>query len=176
MSTKTFTGAGKISSTDYKYIRVVGKTRSGSSVIIELPRALCTSNPDWNFQEKNEVVPQVVFEGVYSDEALATGDRTEPWKLTCDDNLTGNGQIITGAAMVYIGTSKTDAQIVGLSRGGCQFVVERNIRPINADDDPGYVEDRVDYEEAKPKLTLNLLQWLGKVDQIYAGIKTATEG
>lgn len=173
MSTKTYTGAGKVSASDYKYIKVTGKTRNGSPVIIELPRAICTSNPDWNFQEKNDVVPQIVFEGVYDDAKLAAGDRTEPWKMTCDDGLTGNNVIISGAALVHIGSSASDAQPVGLSRGGAQFVVERTFRAINADDDPGYVEGRVDYEEAKPKVTINALQWLSKVDKLYAGIKEA---
>lgn len=177
MAKKTYTGAGKISASDFRYIKIVGKTRGGAAVSIELPRAICTSNPDWSFTEKDEVVPQLVFEGVYQDVALASGDRTEPWKLTIDGEVTaGNGEIITGAAKVYVGTSADDATVAALSRGGCQFVVERNLRPINADDDPGYVEGRVDYEEAKPILTVNLLQWLSKVDHLYAGIKPAEEG
>ena len=168
---KIYTGAGHIQDGDYLYVKFVGSTKSGSPIKIELLRALPTSNINLSFVEKNEVVPEFVFEGVYQDDKLAAGDRTEPWKMTCQEGLDANGQIVARSGTLYLGTTDEDAQPAGLLRGGCVFSVERNIRAINADDDPGLVEGRVDYDEAKPKLTAKSLQWLSNFKRFYAGIK-----
>ena len=137
---------------------------------IEIEKAFCRSNPDWTFAEKDDVVPELEFEGVYDDEKLATGDRTEPWTITLADGIeAGNGEILLGVGKFYVG-----GQLVGLTRGGGSFVVERNYREINADDDPGAVEGRMDQTEGRPKLVMKVLQWLSKVDKLYAGMKTAT--
>ena len=166
----TYTGAGSVADTDFRYIKWVGKTKGGKAVQIELEKAFCTSNPDWTFEEKNDTTAQVVFEAAYDDEKLANDDRTEPWKLTVDGVTAGNGEIVLGVGKFYIGTSKEDAEYVGLTRGGGSFVVEREFREINADGDPGLVAGRIEKEMARPKLTLTALQWLTKIDKLYSCI------
>lgn len=169
----TYTGAGQVQTSDYRYVKWVGKTKGGQSVQIELPRAFCRSNPDWKFEEKNETVPELEFEGVYDDEQLANDDRTEPWILTLPDGLTaGNDEIVLGVGKFYVGKTNSDAKLVGLTRGGGSFVVEREYRDINADDDPGSVEGRISKDTGRPKLKLNALQWLSKIADLYPGIIT----
>ena len=165
-----YTGAGSVADSDFRYIKWAGKTKGGKAVQIELEKAFCTSNPDWTFEEKNDTTAQVVFEGAYDDEKLADDDRTEPWKLTVDGATAGNGEIVLGVGKFYIGTNAQDAQPVGLTRGGGSFVVEREFREINADGDPGLVAGRIEKEMARPKLTINALQWLTKVDKLYSCI------
>lgn len=173
MSVTKYTGSGSVAATDYKYIKYVGKTKDGHDVEIELQTAICLSNPDWTFAEKDDTVAALEFTAVYDDGDLAEGDRTEPWTLTLGDGLTsGTGEILLGVGFFYVGTSASDAAKVGLTRGGGSFVVEREYRPINADGDPGMVEGRIVQETGQPKLTLNALQWLTKVPTLYAGMKT----
>lgn len=170
-----YTGAAQVTNADIRYIKWVGKTKGGQPIQIELPEAFCRSNPDWAFAEKNETTPEVEFEAVYDDEKLAADDRTEPWKLTLPDGMTaGNDEILLGVGKFYIGTSAEDAKPVGLTRGGGSFVVEREYRDINADDDPGSVKGRISKDTARPKLKLTALQWLTKVSDLYACIKTVT--
>ena len=168
-----YTGAGQVQASDYRYVKWVGKTKGGLPVQIELPRALCRSNPDWKFEEKNETVPEIEFEGVYNDEQLANDDRTEPWILTTPDGLkAGNEEIVLSVGKFYVGADSATAKLVGLTRGGGSFVVEREYRDINADDDPGSVEGRISKDTGRPKLKLNALQWLSKVADLYPCITT----
>jgi len=171
----TYTGAPYVTAEDFRYVKLVGRTKGGKAVQIELEKAFCTSNPDWTFEEKNDTTAQVVFEGAYDDANLAADDRTEPWKLTIDGVEAGNGEIVIGVGKFYIGTTKEDAEYVGLTRGGGSFVVEREFREINADGDPGLVAGRIEKEMARPKLTLNALQWLTKVNKLYSCMKATTE-
>lgn len=173
MASIVYTGAGQVLDADVRYVKWVGRTKGGKAVQIELERAFCRSNPEWTFEEKNETTPALEFEGLYTDEALAKDDRTEPWKLTLPDGLTaGNAEILLGVGKFYIGTSAEDAELVGLTRGGGSFIVEREYRDINADDDPGSVQGRISKDTGRPKLTLNALQWLSKVSKLYACITT----
>ena len=175
MADNVLTGAGQVQDTDYRYIKWVGKTKGGVSIQIELPVAFCRSNPDWTFEEKNETTAEVEFEALYDDEKLAADDRTEPWKITLPDGLeAGNAEMILGVGKFYLGTSASDAQLVGLTRGGGSFVVEREFRDIAADDDPGAVAGRISKDSARPKLKLVALQWLTKIDKLYNCIKTVT--
>ena len=175
MANTVYTGAGQVSESDVRYVKWVGRTKSGDAVQIEMPKAFCRSNPDWKFEEKNETTVEVEFEGLYTDEALAADDRTEPWKLTVPDGVTaGNGEIVLGVGKFYIGTSAEDAVAVGLTRGGGSFVVEREYRDIAADEDPGSVEGRILKDTGRPKLKLVALQWLTKAPQLYSCITTAT--
>lgn len=169
-----YTGAGRVSDADFRYVKWVGRTKGGKPIQIELEKAFCRSNPDWKFEEKNDTVAAVEFEGVYDDEKLAADDRTEPWKLTADGIEAGNSEIVLGVGKFYLGTSATDAVHVGLTRGGGSFIVEREFREINADEDPGAVAGRIEKEMGRPKLTLNALQWLTKVDQLYTCIQKVT--
>ena len=167
-----YTGAGNVSASDFRYVKWVGRTKGGKPCQIELEKGFCRSNPDWKFEEKNDTTAEVEFEGAYSDDKLAAGDRTEPWKLSVDGIEAGNAEIILGVGKFYIGTTAEDAQPVGLTRGGGSFMVEREFREINADEDPGLVEGRIEKEMARPKLKLVALQWLTKVDKLYSCIKT----
>lgn len=170
-----YTGTGAVASTDYKYVKWVGKTKGGQAVTIELPTAICKSNPDWTFAEKDDVAPEIEFEGVYDDDALAAGTRTEPWTITYADGIAaGNSEILLGVGKFYIGADSSSAECVGLTRGGGSFVVEREYREISADDDPGAVEGRIDQVSGRPKLKLHALQWLTKISSLYSGIKVAT--
>lgn len=175
MSATVYTGAGQVSFADTRYVKWVGRTKSGKAVQIEMEKAICLSNPDWKFEEKNETTAELEFEGLYEDENLARDDRTEPWKLTLSDGLTaGVGEIILGVGRFYIGTSASDATAVALTRGGGSFTVERAYRAINADEDPGYVDGRILKDEGRPKLKLVALQWLTEVSNLYACITTST--
>lgn len=173
MAQTVYTGAAQVEASDVRYVKWVGKTKGGQTVQIELPKAFCRSNPDWKFEEKNETTVEVEFEGLYTDEQLAAGDRTEPWKITLPEGVTaGNEEMILGVGKFYVGTTAEDAKPVGLTRGGGSFVVEREYRDINADDDPGAVEGRISKDTARPKLKLVALQWLTKVPQLYSCVKS----
>lgn len=175
MAATVYTGAGNVTDADVRYVKWEGVTKGGLPIVIELDNAFCNSNPDWAFEEKNDTTPEVEFEGMYEDEKLAAGDRTEPWKLTLPDGLTaGNGEILLGVGRFSIGKTKDDAVSVGLTRGGGSFVVEREYREINADDDPGKVKGRVDKTSGRPKLKLTALQWLSKVSTLYACVEKVT--
>ena len=171
-----YTGAGQVSDADIRYVKWVGRTKGGAAIQIELEKTICRSNPDWKFEEKNDTTAEVEFEGLYTDEALAKDDRTEPWKLTIPEGVTeGAGEIILGVGRFYIGTSATDAKKVALTRGGGSFVVEREYRDINADEDPGSVEGRIVKEMGRPKLKLIALQWLTKAARLYSCVTTVAE-
>ena len=175
MANIVYTGAGQVSESDVRYVKWIGRTKGGTAIQIELEKAFCRSNPDWKFEEKNETTVEVEFEGLYDDEKLAAGDRTEPWKLTLPDGVTaGNGEIVLGVGKFYIGTSSADAVQVGLTRGGGSFIVEREYRDIAADEDPGSVEGRILKDTGRPKLKLVALQWLTKTPQLYACVTTVT--
>lgn len=167
-----YTGAGRVGDADFRYVKWIGRTKGGKPVQIELEKAFCRSNPDWTFEEKNDTTAEIEFEGAYDDAKLAQDDRTEPWKLTVDGVEAGNGEIILGVGKFYVGTTKEDAEYVGLTRGGGSFVVEREFREINADEDPGLVAGRVEKETARPKLKLTALQWLTKVSTLYSCVTT----
>lgn len=169
-TTVTYTGSGSVASSDYKTVKYVGKTKGGKAVTIEMTKAICRSNPDWAFNDRDDVVPEIEFEGVYTDSKLAEGTRTEPWTINLAEGLNaGNGEILLGVGKFYV-----DSTLVGLTRGGGRFVVEREYREINADGDPGAVEDRIEQVEGRPKLTFRALQWVTKIPSFYAGMTTVT--
>ena len=176
MAENVYTGTGQLSDSDVRYVKWVGRTKSGKAVQIEMEKALCRSNLDWKFEEKNETTIEVEFEGLYDDAKLAAGDRTEPWKLTLSDGLTeGVGEIILGVGKFYIGATSADAKPVALTRGGGSFVVEREYRDIAADEDPGSVAGRVLKDTGRPKLKLVALQWLTKVSTLYSCVSVAAD-
>ncbi len=172
MATQKITGAGSIADADYRYVKWVGKTKGGEALQIEMPVAICLSNPEWTFAEKGEAVAEVEFQGVYLDENLDKDDRTEPWSMTGPGATDAKKAIQLGVGRFYIGTSSTDAKTVGLTRGGGSFAVERTYREINADEDPGPVKGRIWQDEGRPKLKISTLEWVDKVPTLYAGMKT----
>lgn len=170
-----YTGAGEVQAADFKFVKWVGKTKGGQAITLTMPKAFCVSNPDWTFADKDDTVPEIEFEGVYDDTQLAADNRTEPWTIEYPTGIVaGNAEIVLGAGKFYVGTTSSDAALVGLTRGGGSFVVEREYREINADGDPGKVEGRVVQEGGRPKLKLKALQWLTKVNTLYAGMKAVT--
>lgn len=172
---KVYTGAAQVSAADTRYVKWVGTTKGGKAIQIEMEKAFCRSNPDWTFEDKNETTPELEFEGLYTDAALAADDRTEPWKITLPDDLAeGVDEILLGVGRFYIGKSATDAKAVALTRGGGSFVVEREYRDIAADGDPGSVEGRIAKDTGRPKLKLTALQWISRVADMYAGITEVT--
>lgn len=175
MAEAKYKGSGSVAAADYKYVKWVGTTKSGGAIMIEMPEAICLSDIDWTFAAKDDVVPEIEFQGVYSDTTLATGDRSEPWTVTVASTVTsGAGEIILGAGKLFIGTSSTTATAVGLTRGGGSFKVEREYREIKADGDPGAVEGRIVQEEGRPKLKMKLLEFITKVSSVYSGMVSTT--
>lgn len=63
------------------------------------------------------------------------------------------GDLILGEGVIFI-----DGTAVGLTRGGSQFVVEREYRIIEADGDYGPVKGRIRKIRSVAKLTINALE------------------
>lgn len=161
------TGTGTIAATDYKAVKWVGKTKDGKAVTVSLPKAINLGNIDWPFAEKNDVVAQVVFTAVYSNTNESSNTTTEPWEVEINGQTSGANEIMLGAGIFYIGETQ-----IALTRGGGQFIVEREFREINADNDRGPVEGRIEMESSRAKLTINTLQILTRMADLYAGIAT----
>lgn len=60
--------------------------------------------------------------------------------------------------MLGYGTVTVGGTAIGLTRGGSAFVVEREIRPIEADGDKGPVVGRITIDTEVAKLTVNALE------------------
>lgn len=68
---------------------------------------------------------------------------------------------------------------IGLTRGGGQFVVEKEYRNIEADGDRGPVKGRINQDKSTPKLTVNALEVITEnIPKMYAAVKStkALEG
>ena len=163
-----YRGTGQISSADYKAVKYVGKTKGGQAVTIELDSAINLGNIDWTFAEKDDTVAEIVMTAVYDNtDAMAT-DTTEPWTVEIDgENVTPSQGILTGVGVFYIGETP-----IALSRGGGKFTVEREFREINVDGDRGPVKDRIVMEGSRATLTMNTLQILTKLTDLYVGLAT----
>lgn len=74
--------------------------------------------------------------------------------------------ILLGNGVFYVGETP-----IGLTRGGGQFVVEREIRQIEADGDKGIVKGRNIVTKIVPKLTINALEVINEnLPKMYSGI------
>lgn len=62
---------------DYNDVVWSGKTKDGKPIVITVEDALNMGNLSWNFEDKNEVVPELEFTGTYKEE---TRD-TPPWNV-----------------------------------------------------------------------------------------------
>lgn len=166
MATTTYMGTGAVTSSDFKAVKWIGKTKGGQDVIIEMENAINMGNLEWTFAEKNDVVPSMEFQACYTNTDSASTSTTEPFKITVDSATTsGASEIILGAGIFYVGGTQ-----VALTRGGGSFVVEREYREINADGDRGAVKGRVVMESSRAKLTLNVLTMLTKLTDLYPAI------
>ncbi|MGU8816439.1 hypothetical protein ACV3SO_01350 [Clostridium perfringens] len=75
--------------------------------------------------------------------------------------------ILLGYGVFFIGSTP-----IGLTRGGGQFTIEKEIRNIEADGDRGPVKGRIVQDKATPKLTINTLEVISEnISKLYAGIK-----
>lgn len=69
------------------------------------------------------------------------------------------------------GIVEIDGKPIGLTRGGSTFVVEREVREIEADGDKGIVKGRVAIDREDAKLTVNALEIFSseELSQWYSG-------
>lgn len=163
-----YRGTGQISSADYKKVKYVGKTKGGQAVTIELDDAINLGNIDWTFAEKDDTVAEIVMTAVYSNTDEMSPDTKEPWTVEIEgENVTPSQGILTGVGIFYV-----DDTPFALSRGGGKFTVEREFREINVDGDRGPVKDRIVMEGSRATLTMNTLQILTKLTDLYVGLAT----
>lgn len=77
-------------------------------------------------------------------------------------------KILLGQGIFKIGTTT-----VGLTRGGGQFTLEREYRPIQADGDKGMVKGRIQQEGSSPKLKFTSLEVISPLlENYYPGLAT----
>ena len=166
MATTKYIGTGSVISADFKEIKWVGKTKSGEDVIIEVYDAINMGNIEWTMAEKSDVVQNVEFQACYTNTDTPSNSTTEPWAIITDNATTaGASEIVLGAGTFYVGGT-----VIGLTRGGGAFTVEREYREINADGDRGAVKGRVVMESSRAKLSFNALTMLTKLTSLYNGI------
>lgn len=169
MAIKKYRGTGVVVDADFKPVKWVGKTKSGSPVTIELFCAINMENIDLSFVEKDDVVPTLTYTATYTNTDSTAASTTEPWDISADDSLSGADSILLGVGIFYI-----DGTAVGLTRGGGSFRVEREYREINADGDRGPVEGRIHMEGSRATLTMNALTWLGSFTEMFPAIEVVT--
>ena len=170
----TIKGTGIVSSADFKNVTWTGKTKGGKSVVITLNNAIMMDNIDLTMVEKDDTVAALTFTAAYSNTnymASTAGDFEEPWSIAYSGAAADAAAdtILLGAGVVAIGG--TD---VALTRGGSQFVVEREFREINADGDRGPVKDRVVIDASRATLKVNALTFLTHMADVYAGISVTS--
>lgn len=162
-----YRGTGTITAADYKALKWRGKSKDGKAVVITLENAINLGDIDWTFAEKNDTVAQVVFTATYSNTDETASTTTEPWEVEIDGQASGAGEIMLGAGIFSI-----DDNDIALTRGGGSFKVAREFREINADGDRGPVKGRINMEGSRATLTLNTLQILTRLADLYAGVES----
>lgn len=170
----TIKGTGIVTSADFKTVTWTGKTKGGKSVVITLNNAIMMDNIDLTMVEKDDTVAALTFTAAYSNTnymVSTSGDYEEPWSIAYSGAAADAAAdtIVLGAGVVAIGG--TD---VALTRGGSQFVVEREFREINADGDRGPVKDRVVIDASRATLTVNALTFLTHMKDAYAAISVTS--
>ena len=165
-----YKGTGTIASADYKTVKYVGKTKDGKAVTIEMTDAINMGNVDWTFAEKDDTVAEIIFTGVYSNTDAMSTSTDEPFTIEIEDTpAAGAGEIMVGVGLFYIGSTA-----VALTRGGGKFTVEREFREINADGDRGPVKDRIELVGSRATLTMNTLQILTRITDLYPAIQVVS--
>lgn len=168
MAVTKYQGTGALTGADFKAVKWIGKTKNGSAVRIIFDKAVNIGNIEWAFAEKGETVAQIVMTAVYSNTDTMAEDTKEPWTIEIDGELdTASGEIILEAGKFYVNN-----EAVALTRGGGSFNVARTFRRINADGDRGDVEGRIAMDESVATLTLNSLQILSRLSDLYPAIAT----
>lgn len=80
-------------------------------------------------------------------------------------------ETLLGEGVFYVGEVP-----IGLTRGGGQFLVERETKQIEADGDRGYVKGRIRFTKIVPKLVINTLQIIGdNLPKMYPALKVTEE-
>lgn len=169
MGTK-YKGTGQVLDTDFKAVKWVGKTKDGKAVTIELENAINMGNPDWTFAEKNDTVAQVVFTATYDNTDETATETDEPWTVEVNGQTSGSSEIILGTGIFYVGGTA-----IALTRGGGNFKAEREFREINADGDRGPVKGRIAMESSRASLTINTLQILTRLTDLYPAMAEVHE-
>lgn len=72
---------GLVTSTDYRKVSWVGKTKGGKSVKITLNKAINLENINWGLVEKDEVVQSATYEATY-EEGVDINAYTAPYSIT----------------------------------------------------------------------------------------------
>lgn len=165
-----YQGTGTISSADYKAVKWIGKDKGGKAVTVELERAINLGNIDWTFAEKNDTVAEIVFTAVYKNTDTIATDTREPWTVEVEGTERGAAEIMLGVGVFYIGETP-----IALTRGGGKFTVEREFREINADGDRGPVEGRIVMDGSRAMLTMNTLQILTRLTDLYTAVEALTQ-
>ena len=163
------TGTGAVTSADFKKVKWVGQTKGGNPCTIEIPDAINMGNIEWTFAEKNDVVPAITFTACYDNTDQASSSTVEPWSVEVNGSDTGAASIVLGAGKFYVYVNN-DYKLIGLTRGGGSFNVEREYRQINADGDRGPVKGRVVMEGSVATLTMNVLTMLENIQALYTSI------
>lgn len=163
------TGTGEVTSADFKEAKWVGTTKGGNAITIKIRNAINMGNIEWQYAEKNDVVPNIEFTSCYDNTDEASSSTEETWEVEI------NGTAPTGAAAIILGAGKlyVDNNLIALSRGGGQFTVEREYRNINADGDRGPVKGRVVMEGSVAKLSMNVLTMLDNIQNLYTSIEAS---
>lgn len=162
-------GTGVIADSDYKdIVKWVGKTKSGKKATIIIKDAINLGNIDWTMADKDEVIAQIVMTATYSNTDETATDTKEPWEVEIEGEKVDAGAagILLGVGIFCINDVK-----VGLNRGGGKFMVERAFRQIVADGDRGPVKGRITIDESKASLTMNAMQILTNMKELYTAIE-----
>lgn len=161
-------GNGVIAASDFKAsVKWVGRTKAGKSIVIKLYNAINMNALEWTYADKGEIVNEVVFTGSYTQAEIDAGSTREPFEIITEDGVTaGESEIMLGAGRFYI-----NDVAIGLSRGGGKFSRGAEIREITADNDRGTVKGRVVMDAAKPTLSINAMELLTRVTDLYPAME-----
>lgn len=162
-----YSGTGVVAASDYHEIKWIGKDKTNKPVKIKLPKAINMGNIEWTFAEKDDVVASITFTSVYDNTDATSESNAEPWEIEYEGSTSGSSEIIMGAGIFYV-----DGTAVALTRGGGSFNVEREYREVNADGDRGAVEGRIVMEGSRATITMNTLQILTRLADLYPAIAT----
>lgn len=75
--TATMKPVADIQAADYVPVTWTGKDSENRSIVITLTKAINTNNIDWALIDKDEIVPELMYEGAYDKDAR----KDEPWKV-----------------------------------------------------------------------------------------------
>ncbi|MBH1941635.1 hypothetical protein I5677_12100 [Mobilitalea sibirica] len=171
MALRKFTGTGRITDADYKLVKWVGKTKAGKAIQITIKEAINLGSTEWAFADKDDTVAEAVFTACYTQADLDAGKTDEPWEVEYDDTVVkAEEEIVLGAGKFYIGDTP-----IALTRGGGKFSREPEYREIEADGDRGPVKGRITIDGVRATLTMNTLQILTRLADLYTGLQEVVE-